>query len=254
MKKVTCIIQARRRSSRLPDKIFKSLAGKPVLEHVVERCQAIAHVTDVVVASPTGEENDPIEELVLALGAQSYRGSEHDVLSRYWGAWNKCPAPYVMRVTSDCPLLDPKVCCELVEKVTTERAEYGALVGWPHGLDCEVFSSGLLGRAFRYASHSGDREHVTLWMKKQSDLLRTNVQPPRGNLHFGNRWVLDYPEDFAFLSEIFKGLDPISPSTGWEKILEFVDQNPSLRQINADCEKAWAEKTKNIYRMSKSSS
>lgn len=247
---VTCIIQARRQSSRLPDKIFKTLGSKPALHHVIDRCHAIQGVSHVIVASPDDPVEDPVEDLALQAGALSFRGDLHDVLSRYWHAHQLVDTPLVMRVTGDCPLLDPELCSELVTKVQQEGADYGVLVNWPHGLDCEVFTRDLLHRAHSEAHLDVDREHVTLWMKKQSDLKRTNISAPNGEMHTGNRWVLDYPEDLEFMQALFSLLPDPDAMPGWHDILQVITDNPHLRAINAECEKAWAKKTKQVYQKS----
>ncbi len=251
MPDVACIIQARRQSSRLPDKIFKTLGSKPALKHVIDRCHAIDGVSHVIVASPDDPIEDPVEELALKAGALSFRGDPQDVLSRYFHAHQLVDTPLVMRVTGDCPLIDPTLCSELIKKVHQEGADYGVLVNWPHGLDCEVFTRDLLQRAHTTAHLDVDREHVTLWMKKQPNLKRTNVAAPNGEMHTGNRWVLDYPKDLKFLQALFAQFDGLGSMPGWQEVTDVLERNPHLREINAECEQAWARQTKQVYHKSK---
>ena len=251
MPKTICIIQARRQSTRLPDKILQDLGGKPVLQHVIERCQSIRGVDHTVVAVPTGSFEDPVEELATRCSAAIFRGDMNDVLSRYWGASQQFSASYVMRVTSDCPLLDPELCGHLLEKCQREKADYGGLSGWPHGNECEVFTQALLDKAYKLASHSADREHVTLWMKKQKDIKTTSFFPEnKATFRNGNRWVVDYPEDYEFMKALFSHFPKGSAPSSWQEILSIVDANPHLRTINQMREDEWVSANREIYRQS----
>lgn len=251
MPQTICIIQARRQSTRLPNKILLDLGGKPVLQHVIERCQSIRGVAHTVVAAPTGTFEDPVEELAANCGAAIFRGDMNDVLSRYWGASQQFGASYVMRVTSDCPLLDPELCGLLLEKCQHVEADYGGLSGWPHGNECEVFTQALLDRAHKHASHSADREHVTLWMKKQKDIKTTSFFPKnKVSFRSGNRWVVDYPEDYEFLKTLFSHFPPNGAPNSWQDILSFVEANPYLRTINQMREDEWVSANREIYRQS----
>lgn len=247
MPSILCIIQARRQSNRLPDKILLPLGKNNVLEHVIRRCQHINAVSQVVVAAPEGRFEDVIEDVAAGSGALCFRGSMDNVLDRFWGAWKMAPADYVMRVTADCPLLDPRLCDDLVSNVLEQRADYGALSDWPHGIDCEIFTSGLLEHTQKNAENPADLEHVTLWMKRQKDIKTVTHSPGGKGLHAGNRWVVDYPEDYAFLQALIElAPDNILPWSH-EEVLALVNDNPTLRRINAHCEDEWAKKNRQIY-------
>ena len=129
--KVTCIIQARRRSTRLPNKVLCEIEGTPVLEHVIQRCLLIPEVTDVVCALVDDPYEEPLRQLASEIGVGVYSGSEEDVLDRYYQAAMLYPSDYVMRVTSDCPLLDPAVCSGLIRAVASGGYDYGVVSGWP---------------------------------------------------------------------------------------------------------------------------
>jgi spore coat polysaccharide biosynthesis protein SpsF (cytidylyltransferase family) len=247
-KKLLCVavIQARRGSSRLPDKILKPLAGTPVLARVIDRCSKIAGVDCVICAIPEGGYNNPVAELALASGAVVSRGSEQDVLARYMGAMDGIDSQYVMRVTSDCPLLDPDVCAQLLTGVIENRVEYGATAGWPHGLDCEVFSGDLLVEAHREATHPNDREHVTLWMKRRC-LGRDFILNPDKNYMEEYRWVLDYPEDLDFLEALVPLLPKHPALVGWQEVMAIVDAHPGLKALNGNKIEEWAQKNHKIY-------
>ncbi len=245
-----CIIQARRTSERLPDKVLLPLAGKPVVSHVISRCLEIPGVEHVVLATPDDPFEDPLASAAREAGALSHRGPLDDVLSRFWGAYQLCQTDYVMRVTADCPLIDPDLCQQLIDKTISKKAQYGALVNWPHGLDCEIFSATLLKKTHEFASEAVDREHVTLWMKKQPDLNRVFVTPDQPETMKGNRWVLDYPEDYDFLKQVFEKLPKGSGYPGWRDVIGVLEAFPELHEINDRCEQIWAEKNQQIYRQS----
>ncbi len=245
-----CIIQARRTSERLPDKVLLPLAGKPVVTHVIHRCLKIPGAGKVVLAAPDGPFEDPLESVAREAGALCHRGPLDDVLSRFWGAYQLCPSDYVMRITADCPLIDPDLCQQLIEKTIATHADYGALVNWPHGLDCEIFTAKLLKETHEQAHEAVDREHVTLWMKKRPGLNKVFVTPDQPETMKGNRWVLDYPEDYDFLKEVFEKL-PESPGYGgWRDVVGVLKTFPELRDINNRCEQIWAEKNQRIYQKS----
>ena len=248
--KTVCIIQARRGSTRLRDKIFKPLAGKAVLEHVIERAALIDGVDQVVCATVDDAFNEPVQELAREAGAAAFAGSEHDVLERYYQAAVAFEAEAVMRITADCPLLDPFVCGEAVANVRAGLADYSATAGdWPHGMDCEVFPFSWLEMAHKYTSLPEDREHVTLWMKRHPEIRRMIIDPEDKGLHQGNRWVLDYPADYEFMLQLAAcasgGILPLR----WQDTLAIIDANPELRDINRQCEADWKAANKKIFEL-----
>lgn len=222
------------------------LGGVPVLRRVIDRCQKIPGVDKVIVAIPEGDYNKPLADLASESGAEVIVGNEQDVLSRYVKAYEAFPADYIMRVTSDCPLLDPEICQRLLEGVKARKAEYGATAWWPHGLDCEVMTAHALETADKNASGALDREHVTLWIKRQKD-WPSYIFKPDTNYQAGNRWVLDYPEDYQFLETLFSVAE-VDQMMSWKQILGVVDQHGKLRDINAGLESVWREKNTEIYR------
>ncbi len=248
MSKAVCIIQARRGSTRLPDKVLLPLGGKSVVDHVLERALAIKCVDEVVLATTNSPSDDVLEEIARKAGASVYRGSEHDVLDRYYQAATKAKATHVMRITADCPLLDPNVCNQLIEKHMYEKADYGGIGNFPHGLDCEFFTMGLLQQAHEKATSKGDREHVTLWMKRREDLIKICVVPEDKINYSDFRWTLDYPEDYEFLKRVFKEYPRGKANTNWKDLCEFLIERPQLQKINNQQALQWALETKEIYK------
>lgn len=240
-----CIIQARMSSTRLPGKVLKPLGSMTILEQVIRRAQAIDGISGVVVATVDSQEENELAKTAKAAGAEVFRGSRDDVLSRYIGAATQARADYVMRITSDCPLLDPVVCNELLSTIVAGDHDYGFTIGYPHGLDCEVFPMKSLLQAGKHASSKEDHEHVTLWMKRQEHYKIARACPPEGDHTQKYRWVIDYSEDYAYLSELFKRLPDGLP--GWQEVKAIADAHPHLMEINQSRIDEWAELTAAIY-------
>ena len=230
-----CIVQARMASTRLPAKVLKDIAGEPALGHVLRRCRAIPGVDVVVCATVDTEDCEPIAMLAQSYGAEVYRGSETDVLDRYARAARAVDADVVMRVTSDCPLIDPGLCGEVIALRAQMGADYAAnnyTQGFPHGLDCDAFTRGVLERTHAEASEAHDREHVTTWMKRRIDLKHARIDGP-GDERAHYRWTLDYPEDLAFFRALFCYLPNGQARQGWTQIAAVQQAHPELAAINA---------------------
>ncbi len=229
------IVQARMGSARLPRKVMTTLAGKTVLAHVLGRCQAIDGVDAVCCATTEAGEDDPIAAEAGRLGAFVFRGSRHDVLDRYHRAAVALGADIVVRITSDCPLVDPAVAAAVVRLRAEDGADYAANTmppTWPHGLDCEVFTRDALAGAARWARDADAREHVTPWLRTHPDIRRTNLAGPGGAVA-EHRWTLDYPEDMRFLRALFAHLPPAPALPGMEEILAVLEDHPELAAINS---------------------
>ncbi len=172
------IVQARMGSSRLPRKVMRMLAGRTVLRHVLTRCRAIPAADVVVCAVPDDEASAPLEAVAVECGTEIFRGPEMDVLARYLGAARAVDANIVMRVTSDCPLIDPAICGEVLALRERERADYAANNAprsFPHGLDCEAFTTAALAESDTNTQVASDREHVTPWLRRAPHLKRANL-------------------------------------------------------------------------------
>jgi spore coat polysaccharide biosynthesis protein SpsF (cytidylyltransferase family) len=222
-------------STRLPGKVLLELNGRTVLSHVLERCKAIPGVDAVCCATPEGTDCDPVVDEAMRCGVEVFRGSEKDVLDRYYGAAKELQADFVMRVTSDCPLIDPEICGLVLAEVTSGRADYATNnipVTWPHGLDCEAFTFVLLERATAESQIHAEREHVTLFMSHASDVRRTNVAANEENIGH-HRWTLDTSKDYAFFNALFPCLPEGPEGWGYGVPLALVEADPKLTVINA---------------------
>ena len=177
-----------------------SLGGEPAIRHVLRRCQAIQGVDMVVCAVPDDGRSAPIKREALALGVRVVMGSENDVLSRYHQAAVSVKADIIMRVTGDCPLIDPEICGRVLASMGN-GIEYVSNVdprGWPQGLDCEVFTFDALDRAHKEADDPYDREHVTPFMRRNLHCVNLD-----GDGDPKLRWCLDTLNDYCFLSGKF---------------------------------------------------
>ena len=231
------IVQARVGSSRLPGKVLKPLAGGTVLAEVLRRCRAIPGADLVVCAVPEGEKDDPVAEEAQRCGAIVTRGSESDVLHRYLQASRAVGADVVMRVTSDCPLIDPGVCGAVLDLRAEKNADYACNnlpPSFPHGLDCEAFTRDALELAWREAIAPEDREHVTPWLRRAPEIRRAVLAGPGGDL-VHQRWTLDFPEDYDFFKAVFALLPSKPAIPDWKTILELLSTNLHLEKINSFC-------------------
>ena len=229
------IIQARINSSRLPGKVLMPLGGHSVLEHTLKRCKAIEGVDTVCCAVPTSQEHDPVAEEAFKIGVHVFRGSENDVLDRYYQAARELKADTVMRVTSDCPLIDPKVCSQVLDLFRREKADYATNnmpPSWPHGLDCEVVSFAWLERSADEATKKFEREHVTQYVRNHAEAKLVNLPCPEEGVS-ELRWTIDNKADYAFFTEMYARLPVGTDAWDWHVPLEIIRAEPDLAIINA---------------------
>jgi spore coat polysaccharide biosynthesis protein SpsF (cytidylyltransferase family) len=232
--KSVVVIQARMGSSRLPGKVMMDLAGQPVLAHVVARAKAARGVDAVCVAVPDTALDEPLAELAVELGAEVARGPEQDVLARYALAAAETGADRIVRVTADCPFLDPETAGRVLASLDG-GADYGSNVAprsWPKGLDVEAFTREALRRADREATDAYDREHVTPWMR--AHLACANVALP-DDARAGWRWTLDHPEDLEFCRAVAARLPPWPHLASYAEVAAVIEAEPGLARINAHC-------------------
>tara|TARA_R110002072_G_scaffold87169_5_gene196912 strand:- start:1199 stop:1984 length:786 start_codon:yes stop_codon:yes gene_type:complete len=229
------IVQARFGSSRLPGKILNPLGSKTALARVLDRCARIGGADHVIAAIPDTEADDAVADAARAAGYAVSRGSESDVLSRYAKAARDCGAEYIMRVTSDCPFIDPQICDRVIRLLHDTHADYASNLMpalFPHGLDCEVFPAVLLYRADRLASEPGDREHVTPWLRQNPHLHRACLAGPGQGLE-RLRWTLDYAEDLQFFQAVYAELGEAAATASAAQLAGLCLRRPDLVAINA---------------------
>jgi spore coat polysaccharide biosynthesis protein SpsF len=231
--KIVAIIQARMGSSRLPQKVLKDLGGATVLDRVLNRLARSRLIQESWVATTVGPADDAIVEHCERIGRKVFRGSEQDVLDRYYRAAQHADADVVVRITSDCPVIDPEVTDATIRAFLDQHADYASntrVRTYPRGLDTEVMTMRALERAWRESSKPYQREHVTPYIYENPDKFKLHGVENDAD-HSQHRWTVDTPEDLDLLRAIyarFNGRDDF----GWHDVLELVESDPSLADIN----------------------
>lgn len=237
------MIQARMGSTRLPGKVLISLCGKSVLAHVIARVRACPLVERVVVATSVAVADDAIVVACDSLGVTSYRGSEDDVLARFYGAAQAVGASVIVRVTADCPLLDPELLTRMLE-LFRQRVESAEPVdylsntltrSYPRGLDLEIFTFAALQRAMREADSQAQREHVTpyIYQHPQSFRLEGYLAASDHSMH---RWTLDTPADLELIEAIYGALHTPERLFTTDEVLALLEARPELVALNSHVE------------------
>jgi len=229
---------ARMGSTRLPGKVLMDLGGKPVLSWVAYAAQQAHLVDEFVVATTTDPRDDAIEAWCKTNDIRCYRGSEDDVLDRFVNAALMAGANIAVRVTCDCPFIDPHVIDQVIALREAANADYASNIDpptWPDGLDCEAILVNALGRARKSAKSKIDRECVTTYIQRNKHRFKCeNLTCPLPDMH-KERWVLDTESDYQLCQAIADSLtwpDPLAAGD-WLQIKRFLDTNPELRQLNA---------------------
>jgi len=230
------INQARMTSTRLPGKVLKEVMGKPLLEYQIERLKKVKQADDLVIATTINKSDQPIIELCKKLNINYYRGSEEDVLSRYYEAAKQYQADVIVRVTSDCPLIDPAVVDEVINNFRKSTGKYDYVSNtlertYPRGMDTEVFSIEALKEAYDKAVLTPEREHVTLYIYSHPEKFRLfSVKYKKDES--SHRWTVDTEEDFILIKTILEELYPQKPDFTMEDCLELMVKRPELIKIN----------------------
>ena len=232
--KIFAIIQARMGSTRLPGKVMADIAGEPMLQRVMQRVGHATKLDGIIVATSSNPEDDPVAELCGKLTINCVRGSESDVLDRYYQAAKQHQLNCIVRLTADCPLADSHVIDRVIAAYQVGEHDYVSNIDpptFPDGLDTEVFSFYALERAWRDASLRSEREHVTLYIRNHPELFRlANVVSERELSDL--RWVVDEVRDLAFVREVYRKLGNASFLT--DDILRLLQQEPDLKAINSN--------------------
>lgn len=232
---VVCISQARLGSMRLPGKVMLPVLGRPLLYWHLSRLRRARRIDQLVVATTVEHRDDAIVELCHSMGIAVFRGAEADVLSRYAGAATSFGAATVVRVTSDCPLIDPALVDDVIAAYGAERPDidYAALepADYPRGLDTEVFSAEALAKAQAAATDPAEREHVTLHLYRRPDSFR--IRRLSGNEALGRfRWCVDELADYELIRRMIEALAPRHPDFTWRDCLALLAEQPSWVEIN----------------------
>ncbi len=251
--KVVAIIQGRMSSSRLPGKILADIAGQPMLQRVFIRTSRAVTVTDTILATTTDSSDDPVAEYCDFSGIPFTRGSLYDVLDRYYQAAKQARAGVVVRITADCPVIDPALIDDVVN--TLLEGGYDFVCNrlpppwtrtYPIGLDVEACTFKVLEKAWKEAKEPQHREHAMPYFYEGVELSTINRQlsegvSPRGFriallnhiTDFGEyRWTVDTPEDLEFMRQVYGRFDGRDDFT-WKEVLDLVHDEPELMKINS---------------------
>ncbi len=230
--KVVAIVQARMGSTRLPNKVMKPIGGVPMIELLLARLGQSKEIDQIVLATSTDERNTLLVEHVNALGYTCVRGSEADVMARYLVAARQAQADIVIRITGDCPLIDPELVDQAIAQFKAQGVDYlstAAPATYPDGLDTEVFTLQALERAGEESQDPFDHEHVTPYLRKPG-LFKTASLTHSEDLS-GLRWTVDEPADFEVVSQVFAHFSP-DIHFAWTKVLELQRSQPELFAAN----------------------
>jgi spore coat polysaccharide biosynthesis protein SpsF (cytidylyltransferase family) len=239
--KVIAVTQARYGSSRLPGKILKDINGKTLLEIHLSRILKSALIQKLVVATTTEPGAEQIEAVAMKLGIRSYKGSVDDVLERFYFSIRNESPDYVVRLTSDCPLIDPNEIDKVISTCIEGGFDYASNAlepTLPDGLDTEVFKFSALERAYNEASMKSDREHVTPYIWRNSSVKGGTFfhsLSVKNSVDYSKyRITVDNPKDFEVIECLVKRL---GDDKGWKEYINYLDANPSLLEVNASEER-----------------
>ncbi|MDR5659781.1 glycosyltransferase family protein [Serpentinicella sp. ANB-PHB4] len=235
--KIGAIIQARMGSSRLPGKVMKKLKGKTVLQHVIDRVKQSKMIDEIVIATTVHERDDAIENEALNCGVKVYKGNEEDVLSRYYYAAKENEIDIILRITSDCPLIDPFIMDSVITNylkgdydIVTNAGSDLSQRTFPRGLDIEIFSDDILKKAFNNAKQTYQREHVTPYIYEHSEKIFYH----KNDINYSNyRLTLDTEEDFELITQIYNRLYKGKHDFYLNELIELIIQEPALYYINS---------------------
>lgn len=230
--KVVAIVQARMGSTRLPNKVMKLIDGVPMIEMLLARLGQAKEVNEIMVATSVDPRNQPLADHVSALGYKCYRGSENDVLDRYVQAAKSANADIVVRITGDCPLVDPALVDEVIRRFKASSVDYFSNTSpptFPDGLDIEVFTLAALEKAAQGTSKSFDHEHVTPYLRESGQFKQACMQHSEDLS--GLRWTVDEPADYDVVSKVFAYFAP-DIHFNWQQVLQLQRSHPEVFNAN----------------------
>ena len=234
--KIVAIVQARMGSSRLPGKVLESIEGKPMLWHVINRLKTCALIHEIVVATTVNQNDAVIENFCKEHEIDVFRGSEEDVLDRYYQAAKIYSADIVVRITSDCAVIDPRVTDHVISRYLENQDSYDfcsnvLIRTYPNGLETEVVPFHILELIWKEAREDWYREHVTFYLANRPDLFRLVSVVNDEDLSY-LRWTVDQREDLDLIREIYKRLYQDGRTFYMEDIVEVFKREPHLAEIN----------------------
>ena len=229
MKKVSIIIQARTDSERFPNKVLELINSKPLLSHVISRCKKTPY--SVIVSTTNREIDKPILEISKKHDVPYFCGSTNDVLDRFYQTAKKFSIDVIIRVTADCPLIDPQEIEKVVKPIIMKNFDYAGLDEntYPDGFDCEAFTFNTLEKTWKNSKLQSEHEHVSPYMKNPDNVFKRIFIPFKKN--FSNlRFSVDHQEDLMLIQKI---IDKLNENFSIDDVLEILNENPELKKINS---------------------
>ena len=240
LERIVTVVQARTGSTRLPNKVMRPLAGASLLVRMVERVQAAELAGTVVVATTTDPADNPIEALWRDADLPCFRGDPLDLLDRHYQCALAYGATTVLKIPSDCPLIDPQIIDRVIAFYLDHPGHYDFVSNlhpatYPDGNDVEVMTMAALETAWREATRPLEREHTTPYLWENPDRFRIGNVAWEAGLDYStsHRWTIDYEEDYQFIRAVYDALYPTNPRFGLDDILVLLDANPDVVALNA---------------------
>ena len=230
--KIVAIVQARMGSTRLPGKVMKKINGVPLIQILLMRLSKAKTLDSIIVATSPQPENIPLTDFLHSAGFKFEYGSEDDVLDRYFKTARNCEADAVVRITADCPLIDPVIIDDVVNNFKENNSDYCSNINprtFPDGLDVEIFSMKVLENAHRNASEPYDREHVTPFIRESNQVFQTSVTHSDDLSEL--RWTVDEKDDFEVIEKVFEHFSP-NIYFNWKQVLELESSKPHIFNSN----------------------
>ena len=234
------VVQARMSSSRLPGKVMLPLLGETLLFRMIERLQMIRHKALVVIATSEDTSDDIIEQEANSLGVSCYRGNLNNLLDRHYQAAKKHKADLVLKIPSDCPLIDPRIIDEVLDYYFDHAGEFDYVSNlhpatFPDGNDVEIMTMACLEKTWREAVKTLELEHTTpyIWENPEKFRIGNVVWDSGKDYSMSHRFTIDYEADYLFIKRIFEELYPANPNFSCDDILNLLDKQPEIYQINA---------------------
>lgn len=237
-KNVIAIIQARIGSTRLHGKVLMDIEGKPMLWHLINRLKYCKLINKIVIATGITSQNEPIVDFCHRYNIDSYRGSEEDVLDRYYKAAKEYFADVIVRITADCPLIDPEVSDKVIAAYLDNSKDYDGASNiinrtYPRGLDTEVFPFSLIEKIWKESDTDYYREHVTIYVYERNNLFKLySIENSKDFSYL--RWTVDEESDLKFVKEVYKRLYKEGKIFFMRDILNLLAKEPYLQEINRD--------------------
>jgi len=230
---IIALVQARLSSKRLPNKVLLPLENKSVLEHIYLRLKNCKKLNDIIIATSKDQSDIPIISFCKKKGIKHFAGSLNDVLDRFYNAAKKYKADTIVRITADCPVIDPFIVDEVIIDFLKGNYDYNSLFGdFPDGLDCQVFKFKALEKCWKEASLPSDREHIGAYIEKTNPKLFKIGKFVKYNNFRDYRWTLDEKKDYQFIKEIYSRLYNKKKLFVTSDIIKLLEIEPQLKNIN----------------------